>query len=121
VRFKLDENLPAEIVELLGSHGHQVATVLEEGLSGEDDERIAEKARAEQRGIITADVDFANVRSYPPAQYAGIIVLRPRPQGRRALLALARELPPLLRSQSPAGKLWIVEPGRLRIHQGSVP
>ena len=117
MRFKVDENLPAEVAELLRADGHEADTVREEGLAGEDDPMLAARIQAEARAIITADLDFGDIRAYPPCEYAGIIVFRPRPQGKRALLALGTELVPLLRSQSPDAKLWVLRPDGLRVHQ----
>jgi len=68
--------------------------------------------------LITADLDFAQIVDYPPEDYFGIVILRhPRPTlaGMRALL---RQVVVAISAESPAGKLWIVEPGRIRIHEG---
>jgi hypothetical protein len=45
-------------------------------LSGAEDATIAVRCRTEGRILITLDLDFANIRAYPPAEYAGIIILR---------------------------------------------
>ena len=67
----------------------------------------------------TADEDFAQILSYPPAEYAGIVVLwHPRPTLQR-LEQLVRQVVIALKSETPVGRLWIVEPGRIRIHEGS--
>ena len=76
MRFKLDENVPVELADLLRSNGHEVRTVPEEGLKGVGDARIADVCRWEQRALITFDLDFADVRSYPPEEHPGLVVLR---------------------------------------------
>ena len=71
----------------------------------------------EGRCLITADLDFAQVLQYPPEKYVGIIVLRhPHPTlvGMRTLI---RQIVVALSNESPVGRLWIVEPGRIRIHE----
>ena len=40
MRFKLDENLPAEAADLLREAGHDAATVLEQEMSGETDPNV---------------------------------------------------------------------------------
>jgi len=53
-----------------------------------------------------------------PSHYAGIAVLRLRQKPSAADLAsLVQTLVDALKSEEPTGKLWIVEPGRIRIYQ----
>ncbi|MHB8815873.1 MAG: DUF5615 family PIN-like protein [Steroidobacteraceae bacterium] len=46
------------------------------GLGTAPDEVIAERARSTQAALITRDLDFADVRRYPPSDYHGIMILR---------------------------------------------
>src|SRR5438552_2187527 len=96
MRFKIDENLPEELASLLRSRGHDAATVLTQNLGGNADATIADVCRAEGRAIITLDVGFGNIRFYPPADYAGIIVIRLGTQARDHILAIVNQLLPLL-------------------------
>jgi predicted nuclease of predicted toxin-antitoxin system len=77
-KFKIDENLPAEVADLLTSGGHDAVTVPAQRLAGQADSNIAAVCRAESRAIVPLDLDFGDIRTYPPADYAGIIVLRLR-------------------------------------------
>ena len=61
MRIKTDENLPAEAAATLRECGLDAETVWDESL-------------------VTLDLDFANVRAYPPDRYPGIIVLRLKSQ-----------------------------------------
>lgn len=72
------------------------------------------QSQAEERCLITLDLDFANIWAYPPAQYFGIIVLRQKRQDKRAILSLMRRVVLLLTDRAPAGELWIVESDRVR-------
>lgn len=64
------------------------------------------------------DLDFSNVLRFPPEQTAGIAVLKPsREMSLSALHALAKQLVALVARQSIDGKLWIVESGRIRVHE----
>ena len=76
--FKLDENLPADAAGLLRNTGLEGDTVRDEGLRGAEDEVVAATAQREGRVLITLDLDFSNIRAYPPQLYSGIVVLRPR-------------------------------------------
>lgn len=73
MRFKADENISRQLVQLLFDHGHDAQTVAEEGLAGAPDARIAAVAAREQRMILTTDRGFADVRAYPPGTHAGIV------------------------------------------------
>ena len=65
MRFKVDENLPHEVCDLLNRAGHDAISVGEQGLSGSDDARIYERCQDEERALITLDVGFANLHAYP--------------------------------------------------------
>lgn len=115
MRFKVDENLPVDVVEVLRAAGHDADTVAEEQLGGAPDSAVAFVCRNEQRALITLDRGFADIRAYPPADYAGIVVLRPAHQDKATVVALVRGWLPLLTRHPLPGHLWIVEPNRLRL------
>ena len=115
MRFKVDENLPAAVTELLRSAGHDAATVRDEGLAGHEDADVAVAAQREGRAIVTLDTDFANIRAYPPAGYAGLIVLRLGSQDRAHVSSVVSALVPWLDREPLVGRLWIAEDDRLRI------
>jgi len=68
MRFKIDENLHEDIAEALRTHGHDAQTVFDQGLRGHADPEIAEVARREWRAVVTLDLDFGNIREYPPEE-----------------------------------------------------
>ena len=114
-KFKLDENLPAEIATLLAGAGHDAVTVPQQRLGGRPDPDIALICQQETRAIITLDLDFADIRAYPPADYAGIIVLRLHHLDKVRILSLFRRVLPLLDNEPLIGNLWIVEEASVRI------
>src|SRR5688500_16026070 len=76
MRFKLDENQPEALVADLATAGHDAATCVQEGIADVGDPSIAAHAAAEGRILITFDLDFSDVRRYPPASHPGIVILR---------------------------------------------
>ena len=120
LRFKLDENADPRWREPLVQLGYTVSTVAEESLQGAADEVLAEVCQKEELCLITADLDFAQILDYPPEKYAGLIILRhPRPT-LTGMARLVRQIAVAPSSnESPVGRLWIVEPGRIRIHEPS--
>ena len=115
MQFKLDENLPTELGDLLRDAGHDASTVLDQQLGGASDEEIAAICRTEGRAIITFDKDFADIRAYPPKSYPGIVVLRLENQARDHVLATGARLLRLWTSTALEGQLWIVEENRVRV------
>ena len=114
MKFKIDENLPADVAELLRSAGWEADTVAQEGLNGAEDAILAEAVQRGRRILLTLDLDFSNIKAYPPEQYNGIVVLRPGPQDKPTVLTLVTRLVGALRQRVPERELWIVEPGRIR-------
>jgi len=113
--FKVDENLPIEVAQLLVEAGHSASTALSEGLGGASDKAILAVASSERRVLVTLDIGFADIRTYPPAQSPGIIVLRLRRQDKLYVVDVVKRLIPRLTSQDVGKKLWIVEDRRIRI------
>jgi Domain of unknown function (DUF5615) len=86
VRIKLDENLPAGLVELLTNLGHDVDTVPDEGMAGRDDTVVWNSAQGAGRFLITQDLDFSDARTFAPGTHHGILLVRLPQPGRVALL-----------------------------------
>jgi hypothetical protein len=118
LKLKLDENLGRRGAELFRAAGHDVATVPEQNLAAADDTKVIAVCAREGRCLVTLDLDFANPRVFKPSDYAGIAVLRypPRP-GASELRTLMVTLRDALSRSDVAGKLWIVEPGRVREYE----
>lgn len=115
-KFKIDENLPVEIAGLLRENEFRVKTVLEEELGGLSDADLSKRCKEENRIFITLDLDFADIKSYPPEEYPGLIVLRPTRQNKSHLLKLFKSLLSRLKKVPIKNKLWIVEENKIRIH-----
>ena len=116
-RFKLDENFPRDAETLLRKAGHDVHTVLAEHLAGGADARVLDASQIENRILVTFDLDFSDMRLYPPASHKGIWVLRPHTQSIDNTLALLRGALLVLETEPAHGRLWIVEPERVRIRE----
>jgi predicted nuclease of predicted toxin-antitoxin system len=89
--IKLDENLGRSHVESLRHRGYSTDRIHDEGLSGVTDNIVWRRVCAEGRFFITLDLDFSDVRRFPPGTHPGILLLRPHGQSRQgALEVLAR-------------------------------
>jgi predicted nuclease of predicted toxin-antitoxin system len=121
MRAKLDENVPIEAAELLRAADWECDTVYDEGLTGADDPEVAAACQSGARVLFTLDLDFADIRAYPPSEYVGIVVLRPMEPSRRQALELVSRVLPVLSAEWTEHRLWIVEPGRVRIRGANDP
>jgi predicted nuclease of predicted toxin-antitoxin system len=115
MRGKIDENMPTEAAGLLRQAGWECETVYDEALGGAEDPQLIDRCRVEGRVLFTIDLDFADIRAYPPSDQVGIVVFRAPKPSRAAVLALVQAAIPVLASEWAERRLWIVEPGRVRI------
>ena len=87
MKLKLDENLPASLVDDLQALGHDVDTVPAEALAGHADPDVWKAAQAAGRMLVTQDLDFSDVRVFAPGTHLGLVLVRLREPGRAALRA----------------------------------
>jgi predicted nuclease of predicted toxin-antitoxin system len=111
MRGKVDENMPIESADVLRHAGWECDTVFDEALTGAEDVEVGARCQAEGRVLFTLDTDFADIRAHPPSGYVGLVVFRPVKPSRDSVLALLRQLIPVLMSEWSEHRLWIVEPG----------
>jgi predicted nuclease of predicted toxin-antitoxin system len=115
MKFKVDENLPIEVAQLLCEAGHDVYSVHEQGLVAAKDHVLAEVCQSENRAMVSLDTHFADIRTYPPQNYSGLIVLRLVHQDKPHVLEVMRRVLQLFSSETLEGKLWIVDEKRVRV------
>src|SRR5258708_21855164 len=74
----------------------------------------------EGRCLLSLDLDFADVVRFPPRKTAGIAVLRlPKGASLRLLEKFVTDLLSMLHVEHIAGRLWIVEAGRIPVHENN--
>lgn len=121
MRFLVDEDLPRSLVHLFARFGHEALHVIDAGIRGASDEMVARFAREHDMCIVTGDLDFSDVRSYPPRDYPGIMVVRlPRNATSEMIATIVESF--LSRDELVAaipGRLAIVEQGRARFRRGA--
>lgn len=66
MRFKIDENLPIGLAELLIAKGHDALMVFAQQSQGKGDSTIAGACAREGRIPVTLHLDLADMRTDPP-------------------------------------------------------
>ena len=92
MKFKVDENLPRSLAEVITSLGHEADTVPQQGLAGRQDAEVWAAAQESGRFLITQDLDFADIRRFAPGTHHGLLLVRLRDPGRAALIARVQRL-----------------------------
>lgn len=115
MHFLIDASLPRSVKPSIEASDHSATDVRDIGLGSSPDSSIAAHALSNGMAIATRDFDFADVRNYPPAKYAGILVLdvpddSPAPRISSLIADFVRS--PLC-ARLP-GKLAILQFGRVR-------
>lgn len=113
MRLLLDMNLPPQIAEHLRRGGHDAVHVRDIGLGQVQDEDVFARAVAEQRIVVTHDLDFGEIVGLGSG--TSVILLRLRSARRthvqqRIDTALAEAAPALQ-----TGAVVLVEDARIRI------
>ena len=117
MRLKLDENLPRRLKTMLSGLDHDVTTAEDEKALSQPDAVIAAAAKAEQRMLITLDVESGDLRKHPPGSHPGIILFRPKSLG---LLNAAHVVEEFVRRSDLAsltGCVVVAEPSRVRVRR----
>jgi hypothetical protein len=92
-------------------------TVWDQNLHGVTDQALFEVCVAEGRALVTLDRDFGQVLRFPPEKSAGIIILDAGPGATvQGIVDRLKDFIAVTVETPVAGTLWIVEPGRVRIH-----
>lgn len=120
LRFFADHCVSRSVVEGLEADGHEVLRLRDHLPTDASDRRVIIHAQEQESILLSLNGDFADIVSYPPADYRGIIALqvRNRPEVTGQILGRLKEyLAEHPDAAHYAGKLLLVEAHRIRIRQ----
>jgi len=121
MKFKLDENFGSRTQELFRSAGHDIKSVLDEKIQGCSDKNLYKICCKEKRCLVTLDIDFADITRFSPSLCDGIAVIRLPINPSIVLLGqLINQFLNALDKTPMKKRLWVVEMGRIRIHESDL-
>ena len=93
MHIKVDEDLPRAVTALLVQAGYtETMSVADQRMGGWTDAALWEAVQREGRFLVTADKGFADMRSHPPGEHAGVLLLRPDADGVQPLIDLLQRV-----------------------------
>lgn len=115
LKFKIDENLPVDVADRIKQAGFDCVSIYNQQMIGCSDAEIIEVCKVEGRVLLSLDLDFCDIRQYPPAQYPGIVVFRLSRQDLIYILEIVERIVPLFQIEELDSRLWIVDEKKVRI------
>ncbi len=115
MRFLADAGISPKTVDFLRHGGHDAVHVRELGLQRSDDRLIAERAREENRVLLTFDLDFGAILALGVVERLSVVIFRLSDQRADSV---NQRLASVLAEQSAAlqsGALVLVEDARYRV------
>lgn len=114
MRFLVDMPLSPELAAWLGRQGHDAVHALEVGLDRAPDAVILERARNEERVVVTADLDYPRLLALAQAGGPGLILFRGGNYNEQeAVERLTRALETIPNEELP-NSIVVIEKGRIR-------
>jgi predicted nuclease of predicted toxin-antitoxin system len=114
MKFLADMNVSMSTVMVLRSHGYDAVHLREQGLARLTDAQVIEKARNEERVIVTFDLDFGDLMASSNDVMPSIVIFRTSDETPVVISQRLLEILQLKRDELEVGSIVIVEDTRYR-------
>jgi predicted nuclease of predicted toxin-antitoxin system len=115
MRFLADMGIARSVVLWLRDQGHDAVHLLDQGLEKMSDRSHFDKAAAENRIVLTFDLDFGEIVALSAGRTTSVVPFRLQNARREHVVARLRRCLDDTESALLAGAIVIVEESRLRI------
>jgi predicted nuclease of predicted toxin-antitoxin system len=120
LRFLADHCVSGFIIEALREQGHAVERLREHLPTDASDPAVIAKAQELEAILLSLNGDFADIVSYPPSAYKGIIALQIKNHPeitQQVVMRLKNYLAVHMEAENYVGKLFLAEAHRIRIRR----
>ena len=120
LRFFADHCVPNAVIQTLRAAGHEVLILKEHIPRDSDDPIVLAKAQELEAILVSLNGDFADIVTYPPSSYKGIIALQVKDHPEVIPQLMQRLMTYLSTHQGMSdyeGQLFVVEAHRIRIRR----
>lgn len=117
MKLLLDQGLPRSASDLLCEAGFDKVHVGDIGLASAEDTEILQKAKEDERVVITLDADFHTLLALTEAIYPSVIRIRIERLRAQALTDLLMTVLDECRQELEEGAAVTIEPTRIRVRR----
>lgn len=114
MRFLIDMPLSPELAAWLVRQGHDAVHALKVGLDRSSDAAILERARNEQRVVVTADLDYPRLLALTQAEGPGLILFRGGNYSEQETVERLKRALEMIPNKELPNSIIVIEKGRIR-------
>jgi predicted nuclease of predicted toxin-antitoxin system len=114
MKFLVDMPLSPALADWLAGQGYDAVHALNAGLARAADSAIIERARSEQRVVITADLDYPRLLALTQAERPGVILFRGGEYSEQDAVERLTRVLELIPGEELTDSMVVVEKARIR-------